>query len=59
MLIIFFFSFFVQGLELANIAFCHYFENMYTDLNRKIKFVMKLVELYRPYLFFRGVYVHN
>ena len=30
---------------------------MYTDLNRKIKFVMKLVELYRPYLFFRGVYV--
>ena len=47
--------FFLQGLELANMAFCHYFEDKYSDLNRKIKFVMKLVELYRPYLFFRGV----
>ncbi|KAJ6927561.1 fatty acyl-CoA reductase 3-like [Populus alba x Populus x berolinensis] len=46
----------LKGLELANIAFCRYFEKMYTDLNRKIKFVMKLVELYRPYLFFRGVF---
>ncbi|KAG6763072.1 hypothetical protein POTOM_033604 [Populus tomentosa] len=46
----------LKGLELANTAFCHFFEDKYSDLNRKIKFVMKLVELYRPYLFFRGVF---
>ncbi|XP_050367776.1 fatty acyl-CoA reductase 3-like [Argentina anserina] len=47
---------FLKGLELVNIAFCKYFEGTYTDLNRKIKFVMRLVELYRPYLFFKGVF---
>ncbi|KAJ9188692.1 hypothetical protein P3X46_000062 [Hevea brasiliensis] len=46
----------LKGLELANTAFCHYFEGMYSDLNRKIKFVMRLVELYKPYLFFQGVF---
>lgn len=44
-----------QGLELANAAFCQYFQGSYMDLNRKIKFVMRLIELYRPYLFFKGV----
>ncbi|KAJ8767861.1 hypothetical protein K2173_020801 [Erythroxylum novogranatense] len=48
--------FFLKGLELANTAFCHYFEGVYSDLNRKIKYVMRLVELYRPYLFFQGVF---
>ncbi|KAK9938817.1 hypothetical protein M0R45_015536 [Rubus argutus] len=46
----------LKGLEVVNTAFCQYFEGMYIDLNRKIKFVMRLVELYRPYLFFRGVF---
>ncbi|KAG8655121.1 hypothetical protein MANES_04G005400v8 [Manihot esculenta] len=46
----------LKGLELANVAFCHYFDGMYSDLNRKIKFVMRLVELYKPYLFFQGVF---
>ncbi|EEF38504.1 oxidoreductase, putative [Ricinus communis] len=46
----------LKGLELANTAFCHYFQGIYSDLNRKINFVMKLVELYRPYLFFQGVF---
>ncbi|KAJ8749974.1 hypothetical protein K2173_013889 [Erythroxylum novogranatense] len=47
---------FLKGLEFANTAFCHYFDGVYSDLNRKIKSVMRLVELYRPYLFFRGVF---
>ncbi|PON84334.1 Fatty acyl-CoA reductase [Trema orientale] len=47
---------FLKGLELVNTAFCQYFQGMYLDLNRKIKFVMRLVELYRPYLFFKGVF---
>ncbi|WCJ41793.1 Fatty acyl-CoA reductase 3 [Euphorbia peplus] len=46
----------LKGLEVANTAFCRYFDGMYRDLNRKINFVMRLVELYRPYLFFQGVF---
>ncbi|KAJ4828045.1 hypothetical protein Tsubulata_028115 [Turnera subulata] len=46
----------LQGLALANSAFCHYFDGVYTDLKRKINFVFRLVELYRPYMFFRGVF---
>ncbi|XP_030522446.1 fatty acyl-CoA reductase 3-like [Rhodamnia argentea] len=46
----------LKGLELANAAFCKYFQGTYMDLNRKIKFVMRLIELYRPYLFFEGVF---
>ncbi|KAH7541749.1 fatty acyl-CoA reductase 3 [Ziziphus jujuba] len=47
---------FLKGLELVNTAFCQYFQGMYIDLNRKINFVMRLVDLYRPYLFFKGVF---
>ncbi|XP_071724542.1 fatty acyl-CoA reductase 3-like [Rutidosis leptorrhynchoides] len=46
----------LKGLEFANTAFCHLFQDKYTDLNRKIKFVMRLIELYRPYLFFKGIF---
>ncbi|KDP42371.1 hypothetical protein JCGZ_01947 [Jatropha curcas] len=46
----------LKGLEFANTAFCNHFEGMYSDLSRKINYVMKLVELYRPYLFFKGVF---
>lgn len=46
----------LKGLELANAAFCKYFQGQYNDLNRKINFVMRLVELYRPYLFFGGIF---
>ncbi|CAN1171436.1 Fatty acyl-CoA reductase 3 [Linum perenne] len=46
----------LKGLELANAAFCHFFDGICSDLNRRIKFVMRLVELYQPYLFFRGVF---
>ncbi|KAE9620604.1 hypothetical protein Lal_00019252 [Lupinus albus] len=46
----------LKGLELANTAFCQYFKGAYLDLNRKIQIVMRLVELYKPYLFFKGAF---
>ncbi|GMP99006.1 hypothetical protein CsSME_00046659 [Camellia sinensis var. sinensis] len=46
----------LKGLQVANTAFCKYFQGVYADLHRKIKFVMRLVELYQPYLFFKGIY---
>ncbi|TKY48631.1 Fatty acyl-CoA reductase 3 [Spatholobus suberectus] len=46
----------LKGLELVNAASCHYFEEMYLDFSRKIRTVRRLVELYKPYLFFNGVF---
>ncbi|XP_044482112.1 fatty acyl-CoA reductase 3-like [Mangifera indica] len=46
----------LKGLELVNTAFCQYFKGMHNELDRKIKFVMRLAELYRPYLFFNGIF---
>ncbi|GKU93866.1 hypothetical protein SLEP1_g7425 [Rubroshorea leprosula] len=46
----------LKGLELANTAFCRSFQDVYSDMNRKINFVMRLVEIYRPYLFFKGIF---
>ncbi|KAL5081889.1 hypothetical protein RYX36_010310 [Vicia faba] len=46
----------LQGLKLVNTAFCQYFQGTYVELNRKIQGVMQLVELYRPYLFFKGIF---
>ncbi|KAJ8749883.1 hypothetical protein K2173_013798 [Erythroxylum novogranatense] len=45
----------LKGLKLVT-TFCQHFEGMYNDLNRKINLVVGLVELYRPYLFFQGVF---
>ncbi|QHN77568.1 Fatty acyl-CoA reductase [Arachis hypogaea] len=46
----------LKGLELVNVAFCHYFEGTYLDINKKISIVKHLVQLYRPYLFFIGIF---
>ncbi|GMP99013.1 hypothetical protein CsSME_00046664 [Camellia sinensis var. sinensis] len=46
----------LKGLRAVNTTFCHYFHGMYVDLHQKIKFVMRMIELYQPYLFFKGVY---
>ncbi|MBA0790578.1 hypothetical protein Gohar_015217 [Gossypium harknessii] len=46
----------LQGLELANAAFCHFFQGVYSNLNRKINWVMRLVDIYRPYLFFNATF---
>ncbi|XP_020214058.1 fatty acyl-CoA reductase 3 [Cajanus cajan] len=46
----------LKGLELVNTAFCQYFQGTYLDLNRKIQIVMRLVDLYKPYLFFKSAF---
>ncbi|KAE9620603.1 hypothetical protein Lal_00019853 [Lupinus albus] len=46
----------LKGLELANAALCQYFQGTYLDMSRKINIVMRLVELYRPYIFFNGIF---
>ncbi|KAK4492259.1 hypothetical protein RD792_003062 [Penstemon davidsonii] len=43
-------------LQLVNIVCCQYFQGVYLELCRKIKFVMRLIDLYGPYLFFKGYY---
>lgn len=47
---------FLKGLQLMNAAFCQYFRVAYRELNRKITTVMRLIELYKPYLFFKGIF---
>ncbi|AES67032.2 putative oxidoreductase [Medicago truncatula] len=46
----------LKGLEVANSILCQYFQGIYTDLNRKISTVMRLIDLYLPYLFFNGIF---
>ncbi|XP_022752581.1 fatty acyl-CoA reductase 3-like [Durio zibethinus] len=46
----------LKGLELANTAFCQFFQGVYSDLNRKISFVMRLADIYKPYLFFDAIF---
>ncbi|RDY01931.1 Fatty acyl-CoA reductase 3, partial [Mucuna pruriens] len=46
----------LKGLKLANAAFCQCFQGTYVDIIRKIHIVMRLVDLYKPYLFFNGVF---
>ncbi|KAL8479874.1 hypothetical protein ACS0TY_026199 [Phlomoides rotata] len=46
----------LKGLQILNSACCQYFQGTYLDMCRKIKYVMRLVELYSPYLFFKGYY---
>ncbi|KAL2541032.1 Fatty acyl-CoA reductase 3 [Abeliophyllum distichum] len=46
----------LKGLQIVNAACCQYFRVTYLDLYRKINFVMRLIDLYGPYLFFKAVY---
>ncbi|XP_027083886.1 alcohol-forming fatty acyl-CoA reductase-like [Coffea arabica] len=46
----------LKGLQIVNVALCQYFGGLYHDLHRKIKFVNRMIELYGPYLFFKGIY---
>ncbi|GFQ06078.1 fatty acyl-coa reductase 3 [Phtheirospermum japonicum] len=43
-------------LSLVNTASCQYFQGTYLDLARKVKLLMRLVELFSPYVFFKGVF---
>ncbi|XP_045805623.1 fatty acyl-CoA reductase 3-like [Trifolium pratense] len=46
----------LKVLELINKLMCQYFQGICLDLNRKINTVMRLVDLYLPYLFFNGIF---
>ncbi|RDX92870.1 hypothetical protein CR513_24942, partial [Mucuna pruriens] len=46
----------LKGLELVNAVFCQYFQGTYLDIKRKINIVMRLINLYKPYVFFNGVF---
>ncbi|XWS52865.1 hypothetical protein CRYUN_Cryun11dG0108900 [Craigia yunnanensis] len=46
----------LKGLELANTAFCQFFQGVYSNLNRKISFAMRMADIYRPYLFFDAIF---
>ncbi|CAI9105580.1 OLC1v1004528C1 [Oldenlandia corymbosa var. corymbosa] len=46
----------LKGLEILNAAFCQYFGGLYHNLCRKINYAMRMIELYEPYLFFKGIY---
>ncbi|XP_051120232.1 alcohol-forming fatty acyl-CoA reductase-like [Andrographis paniculata] len=46
----------LKGLQILNTACCQYFQGTYVDMCRKIKFVLRLVELYAPYLFYKGYF---
>ncbi|KAJ0266578.1 Fatty acyl-CoA reductase 1 [Hirschfeldia incana] len=46
----------LQILRLINIIYPWSEGDKYTDLSRKIKLAMRLVELYEPYLLFKGIF---
>ncbi|EPS58110.1 hypothetical protein M569_16706, partial [Genlisea aurea] len=46
----------LKALEIVNTASCRSFQNMLMEISRKIKLVMRLVDLYKPYMLFKGVY---
>ncbi|XAR60116.1 Long-chain-fatty-acyl-CoA reductase [Bertholletia excelsa] len=46
----------LKGLKVVDKALCHYFRALYLNLRKKINFAMRLAELYRPYLFMKGIY---
>ncbi|KAK1409995.1 hypothetical protein QVD17_36527 [Tagetes erecta] len=46
----------LQGLHVLNSALCHAFNGTYTNLNSKIRFVLRVVELYKPYLFSKSFF---
>ncbi|KAG6414766.1 hypothetical protein SASPL_122140 [Salvia splendens] len=45
-----------KGLQILNTVCCHYFQKTYLEQCRKIKFVLRLIDLYAPYLFFKAFY---
>ncbi|XLR56615.1 hypothetical protein S83_007287 [Arachis hypogaea] len=46
----------LKGLELLNEVLCKYFQETCDDLNRKLRFVMRLAHFYMVYAFFNGVF---
>ncbi|XP_050281049.1 fatty acyl-CoA reductase 3-like isoform X4 [Quercus robur] len=46
----------LKVLWLANLVLFQYYREIYINLNRKVKVVMRLVDLYKPYVFFTGCF---
>ncbi|XP_068322490.1 alcohol-forming fatty acyl-CoA reductase-like [Pyrus communis] len=46
----------LQGLKFVNKASCRYFKDIYANYSRKLKLVMRMVELYKPYVLFKGIF---
>lgn len=46
----------LQVLKFVNMVFCQAFAGTYKNLKRKINFVLRLVDLYKPYLFTKSFY---
>ncbi|KAK4441284.1 Alcohol-forming fatty acyl-CoA reductase [Sesamum alatum] len=46
----------LQILKLINMMFCNHFESQYTNMRRRINSAVRLAELYKPYLFFQGIF---
>ncbi|KAI3822776.1 hypothetical protein L1987_10374 [Smallanthus sonchifolius] len=46
----------LQVLQFLNFILCQAFASTYTNLKRKINFVLRLVDLYEPYLFTKSLY---
>ncbi|OIT02567.1 PREDICTED: alcohol-forming fatty acyl-CoA reductase-like isoform X1 [Nicotiana attenuata] len=46
----------LKVLEIVNTTLCQYFQGKCLELHRKINFVMRLIDLYGPYLFFKGIF---
>ncbi|KAL0537888.1 hypothetical protein IC582_026879 [Cucumis melo] len=47
---------FLKGLEIVNMAFCHSFQDKCVSMRRKFNLVLRLIDLYRPYLFFNAIF---
>ncbi|XP_060668888.1 fatty acyl-CoA reductase 1-like [Ziziphus jujuba] len=42
--------------KFGNIASCQYFPDVYTNNNRKLQQMMRLINLYKPYVLFKGIF---
>ncbi|KAK9120183.1 hypothetical protein Scep_018276 [Stephania cephalantha] len=46
----------LKGLQLLNAVLCQFLRPTCTDLGRRINLVQRFVELYKPYIFFKGIF---
>ncbi|KAM5583282.1 alcohol-forming fatty acyl-CoA reductase-like [Rosa sericea] len=46
----------LKGLKLVNKVSGQSFQDVYAKYNRKLRLAMRMVELYRPYLLFKGIF---
>ncbi|KAK4440623.1 Fatty acyl-CoA reductase 3 [Sesamum alatum] len=47
---------FLKILKLLNMIFCNKFERSYTSSSRAVDYILRLVELYKPYTLFQGIF---